>query len=499
MPKKKSVAVLEKKAVKKAIKKVAKVAALSKALVPVGQIHGKGGFFSDALESLGSMAGKALGSTFGPNAGLLGGKAGGYLGSKLAKIVGFGKYKVSKNHFLTEKADVFNFDEGNKEPSFEYCKDGSIIVTHREFLGTLNASSTLTTAGFTDFAGKLYRINPTDPRTFPWFHIIALMYQEWEPLGLMFQTKKLVGQTAANAAGAIVNNPGEVFAASIYDIDAGLVEMTTSPFLPFANQTDMENTEYTQDHASYEDFYHPLECDPELRLTKMLTCNSNNLSVSNAQQFGTKQTNTLAITQFASAFAPLASEPLQEIFLLYKIKLYKPLIKFAPPSKFLHMRADALASVLLATPLGLASSTTLPLINRIANGSTLIPTSLTTSTGSILNFQSDQFGVGEKYEFSLNIFGTAAAITAPVITLGTGLSLLSYYDCGTNSSKTAPNDSATTTSFLMKFAFIVTESINLVSTTTIKLGGAGVIPTAVTAMDFNIHPIRRIVAASPAY
>jgi len=494
-PKKKSVAVKAKKAIKKAIKKVAKVE--SQALVP-RPIKGQGGYFSDILSGLGSLGGKALGSAFGPVGSMVGGVSGGWLGNKLAKIAGFGKYKIKSNALLANQNFMFN--EGNSSPTFEYTKDGSVIICHREFLGVLNASASTTASNVTAFGGRFFNVNPTNSATFPWLHAIALMFQEWEPMGIIFETKKLIG-TTASAGGTIVNNIGEVFAASIYDIQAGYAEVGNSGGLnlPFQNQSDMENTEFTQDHAAYESFYHPLECDPSQRITKNLTCYAADIAVGTQIIGFPNNTNTLCLTQFASAYAPQVSEALQEIFIIYKIKLMKPLIKFAPVSKNLFFRADALASVVNATPLGLATSTTLPLVNRLAVGSSLFPSSITTSTGSLLNFLSSSFSIGEKFEVSYYVGGTAAAIAAPTISYGTGLVALAVYDNGTTAQHSIPADAVSSARFQMVFAFSVTEAISTTSTTFIKFGNGGTLPTNPTQMECYIKPLRRIVNTVPAY
>lgn len=501
-PKKKSVNVLAKKAAKKVIKKaVSKEMAILKPNAGLMPVHGHGGYFSDFFSNLGNN----IGGKFGDIGAAIGKGAGGWLGDKLSKITGFGKYKIKGNTFM--KGDNFEFDEGSKEPTFEYEPDGGIVVTHREFLGVLNSSGVMVPTGgsSTGFSGRYFIVNPTNSACFPWFHIMALMYQNWEPLGLMFQTKRLVGSTAANAAGAVVNNPGEVFASSLYDILGGLAEsLASSNNLPFANQTDMENTEFTQDHSATEDFYHPLECDPAQRPTKIMTCNMSLLSTYN-NSAGTgsiasaaNQINTLCLTQFASVAAPQVNQPLQELFVIYKIRLSKPLIKFAPVTKFLHMRASTLASVVDATPLGAATSTTLPLSARLASGSTLIPTSVTTSTGSILNFSSESFSIGEKFEVILHWLGTAANVAYPVATFGTGLELLPYYNAGVDSFMSAPNNGVSSTTLMLKFMVLVNESISQTRTTFIKLGTA-TLPTALTNFELHINSVRRIVGSTPAY
>lgn len=84
------------------------------------------------------------------------------------------------------------------KPTYKGQKD-SILVTHSEYIGTLNASDA--------FSANQYRLNPTDPNTFPWLSRLANSYEKWE-------IKSLVVRMKANCS---TTTYGKTFAYFDYD------------------------------------------------------------------------------------------------------------------------------------------------------------------------------------------------------------------------------------------------------------------------------------------
>jgi len=172
-----------------------------------------------------TAGGAALGGLFGL------GEAGRTAGDAFADILGMGSYRVKSNTFSLTPDAV---------PMFDHHADGSVTITHRELITDVTM--------YTNFTYSLYNIDPTAIATFPWLAGVAVNYEQYEFLGLVFVYKK----TSANAVSSTNPSLGAVVFATEYDVSRQ----------PFASKTEMEAYEFSTSCVPSEVMYHPIECNP---------------------------------------------------------------------------------------------------------------------------------------------------------------------------------------------------------------------------------------------
>lgn len=240
----------------------------------------------------------------------LGGAAGGIVGLKdlgrdagawLSKVTGLGDYKVNSNSFMRSSDDV---------PVFEFSKDGSVIITHRESLGDLTGSTGTT------INSRYYDIHPLNPALFPWLSIEALGYEQYEFLGLL----ACYNSTCGEAISSTNNSLGTVVFTTEYDVSRP----------PFYTKQDMESYMFTTAKKPNVSFVHPIECNPKQDIVNARYNNG---------YFRTQASSTVTTpTSFSSNVAEnlqclgrlqistvgmQAAVPIGEIWVTYRIKLSK--------------------------------------------------------------------------------------------------------------------------------------------------------------------------------
>jgi len=185
---------------------------------------------------LASMAGRALGGMVGQ------GDLGSAAGSSLARLFGHGDYTVKSNSLVSDLS-------GPTIPKF--ANEGRAIrVREREYLGDVLSSGT---PGAFDL--QSYAVNPTDPKTFPWLSLIAPLFDEWEPHGIVFEFVSTSSEFngASQALGAVIM-------ATDYD--------SYDPL--YTSKQQMENADYACSTKPSCNLIHGLECDPKERPIKVL-------------------------------------------------------------------------------------------------------------------------------------------------------------------------------------------------------------------------------------
>jgi len=121
--------------------------------------------------SLGSGLGRLAGNFLGQ------GDLGASAGDAIQKWLGYGDYELVTNSLIPGK----DTSKSSSIPTFSRDGRRGIRLTEREFLGDIVAG----TAGA--FNLQSFRINPADPATFPWLSTVACEFEEWEPLGIIFE------------------------------------------------------------------------------------------------------------------------------------------------------------------------------------------------------------------------------------------------------------------------------------------------------------------------
>lgn len=249
------------------------------------------------LETIGGAAGNLVGlKDIGKDA-----------GSWISKVTGFGDYTVNSNVFAKSSDSV---------PTFEFGKDGSVIVTHREMIQDI--------IGSTGFSSRYFDVHPLNPVLFPWLSIEALGYEQYEFLGLLF----CYNSTCGDAFSSTNNSAGTVIMTTEYDV--------ARP--PFLTKSDMESYMFTSAKKPNVSFIHPVECNPKMDIlnarynqgyfrtqsasTVISPVSFTSNVAENLQCLGRLQLSTVGMQ---------AAATVGELWVTYKVRLSKAR---APPSGF---------------------------------------------------------------------------------------------------------------------------------------------------------------------
>lgn len=153
---------------------------------------------------------------------------------KLIKAwTGFGDYNVSMNSLISSST-----------PTTLSTKQvgRATIIKFREFLGDITLHASIVG----EFKATTFVINPGNVTAFPWLSSIALNYDQYKALGVIFE---FVTTTSDNSTtGAI----GSVLMATQYDINDDT----------FETKNDMMNSAYSNECKLSESALHGIECDP---------------------------------------------------------------------------------------------------------------------------------------------------------------------------------------------------------------------------------------------
>ncbi len=189
-----------------------------------------------------SKAGRLLGSMVGQ------GDLGDLAASGLAKLFGYGDYEVEENSLI--KGAI---GKSSSIPVFERNGKRGIRVTEREYIGDVVANGTLVN-GSTIFSSNTYPINPALASTFPWLSTLAQQFDEWEPLGIVFEFVPL----ATEFSTAI--SLGTVIMATDYNV--------LDP--AYTNKLAMEESDYACSTKPSNMMVHGIECKASERSTRVL-------------------------------------------------------------------------------------------------------------------------------------------------------------------------------------------------------------------------------------
>jgi len=204
------------------------------------QMRGRGNFFSDAYKwakekvPKGTLA--AIGNATGiPGAGLMMGE--------LAKVTGVGDYTIRKNSIINDESPTKHF-------SFSDFGGARVRIKKREYLGTVIGDATSPGA----FAQQQFRLQITDPVTFPWAHKIGELFTEWQLMGGIMSFES----TSSNYSSAV--GLGTVAFATQYNANT----------LPYTSMDNILQAAYHTRGNPSENLLHGIECDPELQASERL-------------------------------------------------------------------------------------------------------------------------------------------------------------------------------------------------------------------------------------
>jgi len=356
------------------------------------------------LGEVGGIGGQIIGDMMFPG---IGGLAGGFLGRAaggiLGSITGMGAYKVKSNSIMGSGGP----------PSFKSAADGSIVMSKREFLQDISGSTAFTLQNFL--------INPGLFATFPFLSALAVNFEQYEMLGLVFEFKS----TSATALNSTNTALGVVIMATNYDtLDAN-----------FASKQQMEAYEFSTSCAPSQSALHPIECDPRLNALSNMYVRSTSVPVGADQRFYDLGNFQLATTGMQAAAV------IGELWVSYHVRLLKPKLPTPLGANLLcaHLSEAPNASATAAAPFGtgggvlragstlniLGTNTTfiLPYVGYFLvsmqwnNGVTVLPT---IGLGSNL---ATKFCVQDQSATSISAVSSASAVTLIVLlcnTPGTG-------------------------------------------------------------------------------
>jgi len=249
--------------------------------------------------SLGRTLSRYAGTAVGGLVGLPG--AGATAGEMFANIMGMGKYRVKHNVFSSSPDSV---------PVFHAGADGTVILEHRELVTDVRGSA--------NFTSMVFDIDPTLSASFPYLANVAINFEQYEFLGLVYVYKPTSGEvTGANTA------LGTVCFATEYDVARAL----------FQTKSEMESYEFSTSTKPDEGMFHPVECNPKYdvlnsrygagvaRQFKFPTSGSGMLESSvtgvaaNLTKVGRLQVGTVGMQN---------ANTVGELWVTYRIKLMKP-------------------------------------------------------------------------------------------------------------------------------------------------------------------------------
>lgn len=176
----------------------------------------------------------------------LGRKIGGWLGEAAEDFVGFmgwGDYdEVSPSPEALNTNSLAGRMGPGVLPGFQSAA-GMIRVQNREFLGDISTGTDLSTQSYVRV------LNPADALTFPWLNVLAQSFEQWSPLGMMFEFRSTSGAAISGTNSSL----GSINMATQYDVLAPR----------FGSKNTILNHFFSASGKPSENILHPIECRPD--------------------------------------------------------------------------------------------------------------------------------------------------------------------------------------------------------------------------------------------
>lgn len=300
-----------------------------------------------------------------------------------AGISGFGAYEIKSNTLMGQVGDL-----GHTDPGIFGSDNGSVVITHREFIGSLSTSSD------GSFKNTAYNLTPLNPSLFPYTRNIAAQYDIWVPLGIIFEFKSTASVSIASSTAVAM---GSLIMTTQYNVlDSGL-----------SNKIDMMQYQWTTQGKISEDLIHPIECDP---MESPLGGKYYTLVNSGANKSFDPRFATMGVFNIATAGTPAATNVIGDLWVTYQFKFMKPrkpsAVAFAD---HYQLNTDASTSAYFGS--------TLP--TSVAGSN--FGTTLTNTTIVLPSWFSGNVSV------NWTLGGSSTAYTLPTLTGTNGVSALNLY------------------------------------------------------------------------
>jgi hypothetical protein len=238
-----------------------------------------------------------MGATGGGLFGPIGGKLGALLGGKIADITGFGSYKVSQNSL------VARVDEGVDLPQF-HNSEHATIIRHREFVRDITA------VGGSAFNDLSFPLNPGMAVSFPYLANIAVNFESYQILGMIFEYRSTSADITAGGA------LGSVVLATDYNPVA----------TAYTSKLVMENSEYSMSVKPSHDVVHAIECDPSVSFSPVKFVRNTSIPAGSDPRL-----YDWGNFQLATVGLPTSTGNLGELWVSYEIALFKPSLDLTLP------------------------------------------------------------------------------------------------------------------------------------------------------------------------
>lgn len=151
---------------------------------------------------------------------------------RFKSFTGLGDYKLTANSLV----------EGSSEPRPVVSSSGrQVRIKHKEYLGDVMTGQVIGA-----FSSRSFDLNPANEETFPWLSTIAAQYDQWRPMGVIFEFRSTASDTSTLAS------IGSVIMATEYDLADNV----------FNSKAAMLNSAYSNEARMATDALHGLECDP---------------------------------------------------------------------------------------------------------------------------------------------------------------------------------------------------------------------------------------------
>ncbi|QMW68652.1 capsid protein [Crucivirus-97] len=419
--------------------------------------HGPSKYLATGLSTLGGMIGANLA---GPPGALAGFTAGALVGDTIRDITGYGDYHVQSNTLVMgQPPGVRN----SARPG------GSIILSHKEYIGDVVSSSSANT-----FKIETFPINPGVDKTFPWLSQVASNFQEYSIRGMVFHFRSM----SADALNSTNTALGSVILATQYN--------AAEP--AFTSKSEMENAQFSNSIKPSQSCLHLIECARSSSVLSNLYVRSDAVD-SSSQDIRFYDLGNFSI---ASTGCQGTSVNLGELWVSFELELMRPKLYAELGETIDYYNAYTLTGVTNALPLGTADFVNSDNSNLGVVISASVSSQLVTFPAS---------SAPKSYMIRLFWRGSrTASLDSPALTYtncNANTNIFVYTSAGAEiQSLQSPDDNANAQSiYLEECVAIQTSGSNKIPT--ISFGSAGVLPASVVVFNITIMQIPNTYAFTP--
>lgn len=394
-------------------------------------------------KALGSLGGGILGGIVGGPPGVVAGSGiGGEVGSiaqdLFRNLTGFGAYDIKTNTLI---------GAGGQDPPMMHGAGSCIRIRHREFVRDIVSHGTANT-----FKVETFAIQPNISSTFPWLANIAGNFQEWVPLGVVFEFRS----TSSDALNSTNTALGQVIMATQYNSNMPA---------PIKKQY-MENTDFVVSCKPSLSAMHAVECDPSMMVLPRLyiqkpTTSTNDLRFQNLGNFS-----------IATDGMQGTSVKVGELWVTYDILLCMPIQDSTTANLGDHWQLP----------------TTVSTSDYFGYANQVVQLQSSSNLGCTLGAATITFPVGFSGNVAVTyqLVGASTAIVNPTLTGSNGASALTILRADTDSGLDVGNITSTVMAFT--FYFTIVDPGN--NTGAVITFSGGTLPGTLSSGDLIVQTIQ---------